>query len=36
MINDERKILFFQEAELTHPELLGLPDEIERCEKAAG
>lgn len=26
----------FQEAELNHPELLNLPDDIESCEKAAG
>lgn len=25
-----------QEAELNHPELLNLPDDIEICEKAAG
>lgn len=32
----ENSYLFFQEAELNHPELLNLPDEIESCEKAAG
>ena len=28
-------LCFAQEAELNHPELLALPDDIEVCEKAA-